>query len=352
MDPESIFENIQTAILVLDDQLRVTRVNQAFEASFGASARRICGAKISTVFGDDSELVKSFRQALDQQQPLIQHHIDLPLVGNNSARMHCLITPVIESQKTNLLAEFHPSYTREPMFQEEDVFARQQANQLMLRGLAHEIKNPLGGLRGAAQLLSDGPSEEERKEFTQIVIDEVDRLTALVNRMLSPSVTLKRKTTNIHEIIERVLALTVQNLPATVQLERDYDPSIPLLFSDEGQLIQIILNLVRNAVQAISEGEVREGKIVIRTRITGRLTIGLKKHRQLAQIEIFDNGPGIPEDFQKQVFLPLVSGRAEGSGLGLSIAQSLITPLGGLIKFTSNPGNTVFTVLLPIENDE
>lgn len=350
MGPEKIVENLQTAVLILDNRLRIVQVNPAFEVVFGASFRQIRGMLIDKLFGADSELTNTLRLSLAQQQPLIQHHAEIRLADGSSTLMHCHITPVADGPNIHLVAELHTSLSQQLIVEEEDVFARQQANQMMLRGLAHEIKNPLGGVRGAAQLLQEELLSEEMKEYTRIIIDEADRLTNLVNRMLSPTLTPNRRTTNIHQVLERVLALTASGLPASIELRRDYDPSIPALFSDEDQLIQVFLNLVRNAIQALQNGQ--EGQITLKTRIARRVTIGQKPHRQLVQIDVLDNGAGIPKEIQKQAFLPLVTTRAEGSGLGLSIAQSLITSLGGLIKFTSKPGQTKFTVLLPVENNE
>ena len=347
MEPDTILEHIQTPVLLLDQKLRIGWVNQAFETTFGVSIRQILDTDITRFIGADHDLVSSLHKALRQQQTLLQHHSELSLNGSAPITGHCLITPVEEGPAWELLIEFHPDYANESLLHEEEVLARQQANQMMLRGLAHEIKNPLGGIRGAAQLLMDETGNtEERTEFIQIIVNETDRLTNLVNRMLSPSLAPKRKTTNIHEIIERVLTLTTKKLPAGIQLQRDYDPSIPPIFSDEEQLIQIVLNLVRNALQALEEGQDNRGTVLLRTRITGRMTIGLKRHRQLVQIEIIDDGPGIPDQLQKQIFLPMVSGRAGGSGLGLSLAQSLATTLGGLIKFKSKPRGYEFHTVI------
>ena len=220
----------------------------------------------------------------------------------------------------------------------------------LVRGLAHEIKNPLGGLRGAAQLLERQLPSEELKEFTQVIIGEADRLQNLLDRMLGPNTPPNMRMINIHSVLERVRTLVEAenaSLPG-IELERDYDPSIPDVYGDAEQLIQVVLNLVRNAIQALGQ----EGRIVLRTRTQRQVTLGQKVHRLVLRVDIVDNGPGIPEPLQNDIFYPMVTGRADGTGLGLPIAQSVINHHGGLIECASRPGETVFTIYLPLENHD
>jgi two-component system nitrogen regulation sensor histidine kinase GlnL len=227
---------------------------------------------------------------------------------------------------------------------EEGLLAQGNATRALVRGLAHEIKNPLGGLRGAAQLLERELHNEELKEYTHIIISEADRLQALMNQMLGPNTLPRRRALNIHEPLERVRQVVAAELNEKIQIVRDYDPSIPDIYADMDQLIQALMNLVRNAAQAVG----KEGEIILRTRAMRRYTIGHTLYKLVARIDIIDNGPGVAEEMRESLFLPMITGRAEGTGLGLSIAQSMINLSGGLIEWESQPGKTVFTVLLPV----
>jgi two-component system nitrogen regulation sensor histidine kinase GlnL len=231
---------------------------------------------------------------------------------------------------------------------EENLIAQQSTARALVRGLAHEIKNPLGGLRGAAQLLERELPDESLTEYTRIIIDEADRLQLLVDRMLGPNSLPNKRELNVHEVLERVRALVQGELPAAIRIQRDYDPSIPPLQADRDLLIQAVLNIVRNAVQALGES----GVITLRTRTQRQFTIGSRRHRLVARLEIVDNGPGIPPELIEQIFYPMVTGRSDGTGLGLSIAQSLVNQHGGLIECASRPGETVFTLLLPLESKD
>jgi two-component system nitrogen regulation sensor histidine kinase GlnL len=222
-----------------------------------------------------------------------------------------------------------------------------QAARALVRGLAHEIKNPLGGLRGAAQLLERELPDPALAEYTRVIIDEADRLQALVDRLLGPNRVPSYRRVNIHQVLERVRALVKAEAGQQLLIERDYDPSIPDLYGDADQLIQAVLNITRNAARALGTSG---GKIILRSRVLRQLTLGSHRHRLVAQIEIEDDGPGIPEDLRHKIFYPMLSASAGGQGIGLSIAQSLVSQHGGLIELRSRPGQTVFTVFLPVEN--
>jgi two-component system nitrogen regulation sensor histidine kinase GlnL len=230
---------------------------------------------------------------------------------------------------------------------EEQLLTQQTTAKLLVRGLAHEIKNPLGGLRGAAQLLDLELNDPELKEYTQIIIAESDRLQGLMDKMLGPNKLPNKKPLNIHEVLERVRQLIQAEASSSLDLTCDYDPSIPTIQGDKDQLIQAILNIARNAVQAL-EGK---GNIIFKTRIQRQMTIGRKCYKLAARCDIIDNGPGIDAEMMKQIFYPMITGRAEGTGLGLSIAQSLINQHNGLIECKSEPGKTVFSIFLPMGTD-
>ena len=223
------------------------------------------------------------------------------------------------------------------------------ASRNLLRGLAHEIKNPLGGLRGAAQLLQRELNDEQ-KEYTSIIIKEADRLKTLVDRMLGPKELPNKNEMNIHQVLEHVRQLVLAET-SEVKITADYDPSIPNLIADEAMLIQSVLNITGNAVAAVSDANVSDGEIIYRTRTVRKCAIGLTTYPLAARIDIIDNGAGIPDDIKEQIFFPMITGRADGTGLGLSIAQSLIHQHKGLIECSSNSSNTVFTILLPLEDD-
>jgi two-component system nitrogen regulation sensor histidine kinase GlnL len=214
----------------------------------------------------------------------------------------------------------------------------------MIRQLAHEIKNPLGGLRGAAQLLERELQEASLKEYTRVIIGEADRLTALVDSMAGPSRAPQKVHINVHEICEHVYHLLRAEARSAVAIERDYDPSLPDSMLDRHQTIQALLNVARNALQAVGDS----GRITLRTRALSNVSIGPARHRLVACVEVEDNGPGVPDELRSSIFYPLVTGRANGTGLGLAVAQELVTRNGGLIEFESEPKRTIFTLLLPL----
>jgi len=225
------------------------------------------------------------------------------------------------------------------------MLVQQEHAHSLLRGLAHEIKNPLGGLRGAAQLLDRQLPDPELAEYTQIIIREADRLQSLIDRMLGPTTRPRKDRINLHEVIEHVRKIVFAEAPENVEVVADYDPSIPECLNDRDRLVQVILNIAGNALQAIGES----GRIVFSSRIISNFTIARIRHPLVASVSIHDNGAGVPPHLIDQIFYPMVTGTAHGTGLGLSIAQSMMNQLGGLIECESEPGNTVFTVLIPLE---
>jgi two-component system nitrogen regulation sensor histidine kinase GlnL len=248
--------------------------------------------------------------------------------------------------KYSLLLEFHTIERPLKLAREEQMLDQTQANRLLLRNLAHEIKNPLGGIRGAAQLLEQELEKPALREYTQVVIQEADRLRSLMEKLLVPQHAPHFSALNIHEVLERVRSVVLAELPEGLLIQRDYDLSLPDLLGDKEQLIQVVLNIVRNAAQAMQG----KGRIVLRTRITRQVTLMKKLHRLAVMLQITDNGPGIPGHLHDKIFYPLVSGRADGHGLGLTLAQDFISQHQGSIEFESEPGRTCFTVMLPLSN--
>ena len=265
-----------------------------------------------------------------------------------------MVTPFhyLESGQPSLVIEVTPLDRKLQISREKGLLSSQQTTSALVRGLAHEIKNPLGGLRGAAQLLERELSRElpdkDLQDYTNIIIEEADRLRNLVDRMLGPPQPQNPQPLNMHEVLERAASLVMAEAQGTVNIQRDYDPSIPEISGDREQLIQAVLNIVRNALEANKE-QPAGAVIGLKSRTQRKFTIGNTLHRLVCRLDISDNGPGIPGELQNTVFFPMVSGKPEGTGLGLSIAQSIINQHKGLIEFSSQPGNTVFTLYIPFD---
>lgn len=348
-----ILDNLSTAALLFDVDKHLLYINQAGEMLFAASIRHLQGTAASNLLHCPRDSVNSvLDRALQTGQPFTEREVQLPCSNGRVEIVNCTVIPV-ESPDTRgeILVELQQVGHQLRISREEQVIAQYQVTRALVRGVAHEIKNPLGGVRGAAQLLERELPNQELQEYTRIIIEEADRLQNLVDRMLGPNQVAKKKLTNLHQLLERVYALVEVELdPAQsgIELVRDYDPSIPEFEADPDQLIQAFLNIVRNAIQALHN----KGRVVLRTRIQRQFTIAMKRHRLAVRVEVIDNGPGISKEVQETLFFPMVTGRTEGTGLGLSIAQSLIGQHGGLIECTSRPGKTKFTVVLPLERGD
>jgi two-component system, NtrC family, nitrogen regulation sensor histidine kinase GlnL len=344
-----LLENLTTAVLVLDDRLRLSYMNPAAEMLFEISIKRVAGQPVDALVRDDSRLHASLAHSLRTGHPFTEREHNLHPVHGHEATVDMTVTPVVEThQPRRLLVELIQVDRQLRISREENLLSQHTATRALVRGLAHEIKNPLGGLRGAAQLLERELPDPALHEYTRIIIGEADRLQALVDRMLGPSSLPRKRPINLHEMLEHVRGLVSAEAPGGVRLESDYDPSIPDLMADRDLIIQAILNIVRNALQAVGES----GTITLRTRVLRQYTVGQMRHKLVARIQVIDDGPGIPPEMQEQIFYPMVSGRDGGSGLGLSIAQSLINQHGGLIECTSRPDRTVFSLLIPLETTD
>jgi two-component system, NtrC family, nitrogen regulation sensor histidine kinase GlnL len=342
-------EALQTPVMLLDATLAVSYVNPAAEVALATSVRQLRGSPVAQWFESD-ELVPALRLALRDHQPILQRHLRVRTHDARTFETDCWATPTA-GRAAALVIEF-ASGGAGLEGPDDSLEAQRQYGQVVLRGLAHEIKNPLGGLRGAAQLLERELADPALREYTHVIIGEADRLRRLVDRMLAPAATpLARTRLNVHEVLERVRRLVESEVDGLVAIETDYDPSLPELLGDREQLMQVLLNLVRNAVQALTETGQMDGRIVLRTRARHRVVIGARRHRLALCVEVVDNGPGVPAAMRVQIFLPLVTGRAGGTGLGLSVAHALVAQHGGSIECESEPGHTVFTVLLPVNGE-
>jgi len=353
-----LLENMSTAVLLLDDKLRLSHINSAAENLLGLSGSRHINEAIHELLVDADDMVRILTETLNSQQPHTQREAILKSVqGSNTIKstVDYTVTPIYDIPGSTLIVEIQPIDRLLKINRDATLFTAQESNNALLKGLAHEIKNPLGGLRGAAQLLEQELTEPELKEYTRIIIDEADRLRNLVDRMLGPSKARQFKPLNIHEVIERVRQLLQAESGSKVSIHRDYDPSIPDIVGDEDGLIQAILNITRNAVQALTQPgydhlyQLSARRIDIVTRILRHITIGKQHHKLICRIHIIDNGPGIPDDIRDQIFVPMVSGHAGNSGLGLAIAQSIINQHQGLISCTSEEGETCFSIFLPLD---
>jgi two-component system nitrogen regulation sensor histidine kinase GlnL len=341
--PYLTLEHLATAVILLDDESRIAYINPAAENLFDVSGKILLGHPLQQVFKNTEQLANAMRQAIQNNDSYIEHELTLGTQANGKLHLHCAATP-LQFGKRYLLLEFYAIDRPLKLAREEQMLDQTQANRLLLRNLAHEIKNPLGGIRGAAQLLEQELEKPALREYTQVIVQEADRLRSLMEKLLAPQNASHFSALNIHEVLERVRSVVLAEMPEGLKIKRDYDISLPALIGDKEQLIQTMLNIVRNSAQALQGN----GTIILRTRIAHRVTLNKRLYRQAVRVEIIDNGPGIPPELQDKIFYPLVSGRAEGHGLGLTIAQDFVSQHHGIIEFDSEPGRTRFTILLPI----
>lgn len=355
-----LLDQLSTAVLILDEQLRLMHANSAAELLLGLSNHRHEFEPINNLLIDGEEVVDIMLDTLNQglshtqREAVFRTHQGTEIVKTT---VDYTVTRLENVPDCALIVEVQPIDRLLRINRDASMFNVQQSSNALLKGLAHEIKNPLGGLRGAAQLLEQDLNDSDLKEYTSIIINEADRLRSLVDRILSPAKARELSSVNIHEVLERVRQLIEVEVGDSIAIFRDYDPSIPPINAHAGSLIQAFLNLARNAVQSLMQDGYddlyRENgrRIEIFSRIRRHFTIGPTQHRLICRIDIIDNGPGIPEGIKESIFVPMVSGHAENSGLGLAISQSIINQHHGLIACTSEPGETCFSVFLPLDSD-
>lgn len=343
---------LATAVVLVDAGLAVRYLNPAAENLFEVSSKNVAGQALSELFSGSAVLVAAAEYARANNCSYTEHDLELGVNGHGRLHLSCTVTPVEfpagDPRGEELLLEFRHIEQQLRIAREERMLDQSQANRELIRNLAHEIKNPLGGIRGAAQLLDRELERPALHEYTQVIMKEADRLQLLMDRLLTPHRLPQPAQVNVHEVLERVRSLILAEYTRGVAIRRDYDMSLPLLKGDKEQLIQALLNVVRNAAQAIA-GSSAAGEIRLRTRIVRQVTLARRRYRHAIAVEIRDNGPGIPAHLQERVFHPLVSGREGGSGLGLTLAQNFVNQHHGVISFENTPGETVFTILLPVE---
>jgi two-component system nitrogen regulation sensor histidine kinase GlnL len=337
---------LATAVLLLDDARCVVYANPAAENLFELSRQKLADQALAQLFGDCPALEAAIDKAIGTGASYTEQELEVAPSGKSMLHLACTVSPV-DAGNAALLLEFRHIDQQLKIAREERLLEQQQANRELIRSLAHEIKNPLGGIRGAAQLLERELDRPTLVEYTQVIITEADRLRALVNRLLGPHRAPNYRRINVHEVLVRVKGVVQAEFPA-IPIVCDFDSSLPELDADYEQLMQAALNIVRNAAQALAGGTLGAPEIRVRTRVARGVTLAKRRHRLAIAVAVEDNGPGVPEAIRDRIFFPLVSGREGGSGLGLTIAQTLITHHGGPIDCASVPGRTVFTVLLPL----
>ena len=346
---QTILDNLNTAIITLDEQFQVQYLNPAAESMLDISLKRIQGHPVTDLVEQDDlpadlDRVIGNNHQYTRRQTVLRIHDEAITVDYS-------VTPV-RSPEACLVIEIYQRDRLQRITREESLLAKQETSKSMIRGLAHEIKNPLGGIRGAAQLLARELNDPGLNDFTEVIIQEADRLRDLVDRMLGPLKPPEMVDLNIHQVLDRAVQLISAETGGQLKFVRDYDPSIPDIPGDAERLIQAFLNVVRNAMQAVEQVmPLEEGVITLRSRITRQFTIGTHRPGQVCHISVIDNGPGVPPELAESIFYPMISGRANGSGLGLPLSQSIISQHQGLIECESRPGSTAFHIYLPLTHD-
>jgi len=350
MEHKKIIDNLTVATFIVDAELNITYLNPAAEEFLSTGVRNAMRRKLGDfILDDENEFLPQIQQSILSGHPFTQREVCIKHVHGGENTIDCAVTPILSKDKsTECLLEIIKVDRLLRIAREEHLLNETQATQNMLRGIAHEIKNPLGGLRGAAQLLAGELDDAELTEYTDVIISEADRLGKLVDRMFGPNITPSKKDINVHDVLEHIRYLASAEANNEISFQTDYDPSIPNLYADQDMLVQAVLNIVRNSINAMQGN----GEIQLKTRVLRKYTLGDTCHRLVVQISVIDNGPGVPDELKQQIFFPMVSGNENGTGLGLPISQNLINLHDGLIEFDSVPMATEFKILLPLNSEE
>lgn len=335
---------LATAVLLLDGSHLVRYMNPAAENLLATGAKAVVGNPLDRIFSDPGLMLSALNYAGENHASYTQHELSVT-AGQQRLEISCTVTPVEMEGFEGFLMELTPLHQQLRIAREERLMDQSAQTRELIRNLAHEIKNPLGALRGAAQLLDRELERPELHEYTQVIMKEADRLQSLMDRLLTPHRLPQLTQFNIHEALERVRSLLLAEFPTGITVLRDYDVSLPSFTADREQIIQALLNIARNAAQAMQG----RGEIRLRTRVARRVTLAKKTYRLAMLVQIIDNGPGVPDEMKDRIFFPLVSGREGGHGVGLTIAQTFVTQHHGTIELESRPGHTCFSILLPID---
>jgi two-component system nitrogen regulation sensor histidine kinase GlnL len=351
IDGAELLDGMVTGIFVLDQDLHVTYLNAAAQTLLGVGPNQALGRSVVELTRGAESLLPMFERVRQGGAGVVQRELAWPAPGGVDRILDCALTQVNLGGNNRLLLEIEDITQHRRLTRENALLAQLGGSRLMVRQLAHEIKNPLGGLRGAAQLLERELLDPALREYTRVIISEADRLTNLLDSMLGPGRPPSKQLINVHELLERVYHLLRSEASPNVAIDRDYDPSLPPLTLDPNHIIQAMLNLGRNAIQALASAAMNDSpRLILRTRAVSNVSVGAHRHRLVASIQFEDNGPGVLNEIRETIFYPLVSGRADGTGLGLGIAQDLVSRHGGLIEFDSAPGRTIFVISLPMDS--
>ena len=335
-------------VAVLRADGSVLYANAALEQHMGMSRRILEGADFTQFFTDPALLQTALLAASSNDFAALRYEANLKRLHQEPVPVHVNVAPT--DVQGEVLVELWPLEQQVRQDREERLLEQAQAHKELIRNLAHEIKNPLGGIRGAAQLLEMELQSPDLAEYTQVIVHEADRLQSLVDRLLAPHRHPHQVgDVNIHEVCERVRSLILVEHPQGLRVQRDYDTSIPEFRGDRAQLIQALLNIVQNAAQALADRIVQgDACITLRTRVARQVTFGRQRYKLALELHVIDNGPGVPDAIRDRIFYPLVSGRDGGSGLGLTLAQTFVQQHHGLIECESAPGRTDFRILIPL----
>jgi len=345
---ELFLNSIKTALILVDENLTISFVNHAALNLLETGVSQLKERPLNDFFLANNFNSEQFLNALNNGEDFIETEVQMCFKDGRSLMVDMNANVILANHKHQILIEIVPIDKQRKITQESLQYAQQNAARELIRGLAHEIKNPLGGIRGAAQLLEKELTSPHQVEFTQMIIDQADRLRKLVDRLLGPNALPRKRTFNLHVIIEKICTLINADQCYSISTERDYDPSIPDIYADPDMLQQAILNITRNASQALQSSNTENPSIIFKSRIERQCVIKGVRHPLCAKISIIDNGPGISSDIKDTLFYPMVSTKDNGSGLGLSIAQTLTDHHNGKIDLESFPGYTEFSLYIPI----
>lgn len=344
-----ILDHQFTAVVVLDHDLKIEHLNSSAELLLVRSEKKLIGQSFNHLFVQPADICQVLSSAIDEGASVSVRAANWHLVYGEHLTLDYIVSPYMESGNLHIIVEMVPIDRAVRISRDEGRVDQSETSRHLVRGLAHEIKNPLGGIRGAAQLLASELPGDDLKEYTQVIIEEADRLRNLVDRLLGSHQLPELKSLNVHQVLERVFSLLNAEAGTWVNLDRDYDPSIPNMEGDESQLIQVFLNISRNALQALSETGQDQARITFKTRTVRQFTIRQCRYRLVVRVDVIDNGPGIDRDLLEKIFYPMISGRASGTGLGLSIVQQFVELHHGMVECNSDPGCTQFSVYFPLE---
>lgn len=353
---QQILEQINASVLLLDSNNKIKFCNESAAMMFGQSKRKLEGQSFFEILIYHTFPTELLVELWSNGRSFADNDVEVVFPDGRHAIVEVSADQAVVLDEALCLLQIRQNENLRKISQENTQKHHISASRHLIRGLAHEIKNPLGGIRGAAQLLSRSLESDELKEFTQLIIEQSDRLRDLVDRLLGPNTPPKREANNIHIVLERVFSLVKLDKPDNIEVYRDYDPSLPVTVFDPNQLEQAVLNVVKNGIQALQEFSLTQPAeysplLTMKTRFAGSKVMHGTRFKQVLKISIIDNGPGISEELRSTIFYPMVTNKSDGNGLGLSISQTLIDQHQGMIEVDSWPGQTEFAIYIPVIQD-